>query len=172
MLGVAGRVRDFSDLAVAVVGPCFTRSHCRPEIVENMGMKTDALARFKAEMPYPHAFSLRHESSSNVPVAGVRDEILTELRCPALGRLWPSTGRVPNRHLRNGSRRIFAKPLRCSDSPRIVAALGTVSKRHCIRGVGGRLHKWRDSRGVDILALRSGGEMKISDIDRDREGSL
>jgi hypothetical protein len=69
MLGVAGRVRDFPDLAVAVVGPCFTRSHCRPEIVENMGMKTDALARFKAEMPYPHAFSLRHESSSNVPVA-------------------------------------------------------------------------------------------------------
>jgi hypothetical protein len=49
-----------------------------------MGMKTDPLARFKAEMPYPHAFSLRHESSSNVPVAGVRDEILTELRCPAV----------------------------------------------------------------------------------------
>jgi hypothetical protein len=93
MLGVAGRVRDFPDLAVAVVGPCFTRSHCRPEIVENMGMKTDPLARFKAEMPYPHAFSLRHESSSNVPVAGVRDEILTELRCPALGRLWSSPGR-------------------------------------------------------------------------------
>ena len=51
MLGVAGRVRDFPDLAVAVVGSCFTRSHCGPEIVENVGVKTDPLARSKAEMP-------------------------------------------------------------------------------------------------------------------------
>jgi DDE superfamily endonuclease len=84
MPGVAGRVRDFPDLAVAVVGPCFTRDHCRPETVENVGMKTDPLARSKAEMPNPHAFSLRHESSSNVPIAGLRDEILTERRCAQL----------------------------------------------------------------------------------------